>query len=385
LLENIRRAKRGAIEPVSRRAVVAAAYNIGVSVFVRAGTNALLTAFNKTGLVHVALIIYNEQRIGIITNIWRRFNGVSEYEEKTPLREKIILLDFGAQYSRLIAKIVRENHVYCEILPYNAGIELIRTHNPKGIILSGGPASVMDKNSPRCVQEIFTSDIPVLGICYGMQLMAYDLGGVVTRPDEREYGKTEITLYPSPLFKDMDTKNSVWMSHTYQVNILPPGFKITAASLNCPAAAIENQNAGLYGVQFHPEVTHTAQGNILMRNFLYHICGCRGDWHISSFVEETVEKVRRVVGNKEVLLGLSGGVDSAVAAALLHKAVDKQLTCVFVDHGLLRKNEREDVRAAFMPLLKDKLIIVDASQRFLAKLSGVSNPEKKRKIIGKEC
>lgn len=299
-------------------------------------------------------------------------------------KETIVLLDFGAQYSQLIARRVRSDNVYCKIMPYNAKVDTIAAQNPKGIILSGGPASVTDTDSPQCDKEIFNLGVPVLGICYGMQLMAYQLGGQLMNPNEREYGKVEINTSNSSLLKGIDSQTEVWMSHTYQVAQPPAGFEIIAHSSNCPIAAMENSAKRFFGVQFHPEVTHTLQGSIILHNFLYEICGCIGDWKISSFIDDAIAQVRNQVGNKNILLGLSGGVDSAVVASLLLKAVGNQLTCVFVDHGLLRKNEKEEVSAVFKPLMGDNLIVVDASQRFLSKLKGVTDPETKRKIIGKE-
>lgn len=299
-------------------------------------------------------------------------------------RELIILLDFGAQYNQLIARRVRSSKVYCEILPFDTPLNDICARNPKGIILSGGPASVLEEGSPRCDAGVFNLGLPVLGICYGMQLMAQMLGGKVAVPDEREYGKVHIEVSPSRLLAGMDKENTAWMSHTLQVEQLPQGFKSIASSVHCPVASMENSEKNFYGVQFHPEVTHTPQGNFVFKNFLYDICGCSGDWQMSAYVEEAVANIRAQVGEKKVLLGLSGGVDSAVAAALLNKAIGDQLSCVFVDHGLLRLHEREEVEAVFRPRLGENLYVVDASERFLSKLAGVVEPETKRKIIGKE-
>lgn len=299
-------------------------------------------------------------------------------------RELIILLDFGAQYNQLIARRIRSSKVYCEILPYDTSLNNIRAKNPKGIILSGGPASVLEEGSPRCDAGVFNLGLPVLGICYGMQLMAQMLGGKVAVPDEREYGKVNMQVAPSRLLSGMDKETTAWMSHTLQVEQLPQGFKSIAHSPHCPVASMENADKNFYGVQFHPEVTHTPQGSFVFKNFLYDICGCSGDWEMSAYVEEAVANIRAQVGDKRVLLGLSGGVDSAVAAALLNKAIGSQLSCVFVDHGLLRLREREEVEAVFAPRLGDNLYVVDASERFLSKLAGVIEPETKRKIIGKE-
>ena len=303
----------------------------------------------------------------------------------TAERDLILLLDFGAQYSHLIAKRVRLAHVYCEIIPFDTSIEEIRKRNPKGIILSGGPASVLEQGAPRCAAEVFSLGVPVLGICYGMQLMAYLLGGKVTSAEEREYGK---------IIADMNSNNSllngisgqaqVWMSHTFQVCEMPDGFISTASSAHCPVAAMENTAKTLFGVQFHPEVTHTPEGDILFKNFLFNICGCKGDWKMSSYAVQAIEAARKQIGDKQVLLGLSGGVDSAVVAALLHEAIGDRLTCVFVNHGLMRKNEAAEVEAVFRPRLGDNLIAIDASQRFLSKLSSITEPEQKRKIIGSE-
>jgi GMP synthase (glutamine-hydrolysing) len=299
-------------------------------------------------------------------------------------RELVVLIDFGAQYSQLIARRIRAAHVYCEIVPYTISVEEIKNKKASGIILSGGPASVLEADSPRCVQQIFDLGLPVLGICYGMQLMAYMLKGSVQVPDQREYGKVHVRTQNGRLLKGVDAETQVWMSHTQQVTALPAGFVSVAASDHCPIAAMENSQKNFYGVQFHPEVTHTLQGMQIFHNFLYDICGCKGDWAISSYIEESVEAIRQQVGEKNVLLGLSGGVDSAVAAALLYQAIGDQLTCIFVDHGLLRKDERQSVESVFAPRLGNNLQVVDASARFLQKLSSVTEPEQKRKIIGKE-
>jgi len=299
-------------------------------------------------------------------------------------RELIILLDFGAQYNQLIARRIRSSKVYCEILPFDTPLNDIRAKNPKGIILSGGPASVLEEGFPRCDAGVFNLGLPVLGICYGMQLMAQMLGGKVAVPDEREYGKVNMQVTSSRLLAGMDKETTAWMSHTLQVENLPQGFKSIAHSAHCPVASMENTGKNFFGVQFHPEVTHTPQGSFVFKNFLYDICGCSGDWQMSAYVEEAVANIRAQVGEKKVLLGLSGGVDSAVAAALLNKAIGAQLSCVFVDHGLLRLNEREEVEAVFAPRLGENLYVVDASERFLSKLAGVTEPETKRKIIGRE-
>lgn len=298
-------------------------------------------------------------------------------------RELIILLDFGAQYSQLIARRVRSLNVYCEIMPHNADIEKIKAQKPKGIILSGGPASVLDEGAPRCDKGVFNLGVPVLGICYGMQLTAQTLGGTVESPQEREYGRVMINLSAHPLFEGMASDNTVWMSHTLQVVKAPQGFVSVAGTPHCPWGGMANDQKRIYGIQFHPEVTHTPQGMMIFDNFL-RLCGCQRTWKMASYIEEACALIREQVGDKSVLLGLSGGVDSAVAASLLYKAVGEQLTCVFVDHGLLRKNEREEVEAVFRPMLKEKLLVMDARERFLDKLAGVVEPEQKRKIIGKE-
>ena len=295
------------------------------------------------------------------------------------------ILDFGGQYSQLIARRVREASVYCEILPFDVSIDRIKCLNPKGIILTGGPASVTEPGAPFCHQEVFELGVPVLGICYGMQLMSVMMGGEVARAEQREYGKTEITLdTSSQLFYGLEEQTVSWMSHTYYVSKLPEGFRVTARSANCPVAAMENLQKKLYAVQFHPEVEHTVKGKEMLKNFLFGICGCAGDWKISSFIEDAVEDIRQKVGGASVLCALSGGVDSSVAALLVHKAVGDRLTCIFVDHGLLRKNEADQVENVFKNRFNINFIRVDAADRFLSRLAGVADPEKKRKIIGEE-
>jgi len=299
--------------------------------------------------------------------------------------ELVLVLDFGGQYNQLIARRVREANVYCEVLPYNASIDRIKSMNPKGIIFTGGPASVTDPKAPFCDKEVFNLGIPVLGICYGMQLMGTMLGGTVDKAEQREYGKVDIRLdSTSILFKDIECYTTCWMSHTYYVNNIPEGFIKTASSVNCSCAAMENTARKLYAVQFHPEVLHTPRGRDILKNFLYDVCGCKGDWKMSSFVEQSVKAIKDKVGDKTVLCALSGGVDSSVAAVLMHKAVGKQLTCIFVDHGLLRKYEGDQVEQVFRKQFDINLIRVDAEERFLNKLAGVSDPERKRKIIGEE-
>jgi len=297
----------------------------------------------------------------------------------------VLVLDFGGQYNQLIARRVREANVYCEVLPYNVPIEKIKEKNPKGIIFTGGPASVLDDNAPFCDKEVFDLGIPILGICYGMQLMAVMLGGNVKRADQREYGRVDVNIEnPSILFETVEACTSCWMSHTYYVDKLPEGFVRTAGSSNCPTVAMEDPKRKLFGVQFHPEVNHTKRGTDILKNFLYKICECKGDWRISSFVEQTVNEIKEKVGNRKVLCALSGGVDSSVAAVLMQKAVGKQLVCIFVDHGLLRKYEADQVEQVFGDKFDMNLIRVNAQDRFLDKLKGVTDPERKRKIIGEE-
>jgi GMP synthase (glutamine-hydrolysing) len=299
--------------------------------------------------------------------------------------ELVLVMDFGGQYNQLIARRVREAGVYCEVLPYNAPIEKIKEKNPLGIIFTGGPASVLDTGAPYCTNEIFELGIPVLGICYGMQLMAVMLGGGVNRADQREYGKVSIQTQPESIFyKNIEKETTCWMSHTYFVEKLPEGFKNTANSANCPNVSMENVEKNMYAVQFHPEVMHTPRGRDMLHNFLYDICKCKGDWVMSSFVEQQIKLIKEKVGDKKVLCGLSGGVDSSVAAVLIHKAVGKQLTCIFVDHGLLRKFEGDQVEEVFTNQFDINLKRVNCEDRFLKRLAGISDPETKRKIIGEE-
>lgn len=298
--------------------------------------------------------------------------------------ETVIVLDFGGQYNQLIARRVRECNVYCEVIPYSADISKIKEKNPVGIIFTGGPNSVYEENSPKYSNEIYELGVPVLGICYGSQLMAYSLGGKISKADKREYGKTEITVENSLLFDGVDKKTICWMSHTDYIEKLPEGFRVTAVSETCPCAAYENTEKKLYAVQFHPEVNHTEQGQKMLRNFLYKVCGCKGDWVMSDYAKQAVAQLKEKIGDRKVLCALSGGVDSSVAALMIHKAVGDQLTCVFVDNGLLRKNEGDEVENVFRKQFDINLIRANAQDRFLGKLAGVTEPEKKRKIIGEE-
>ncbi len=298
--------------------------------------------------------------------------------------ELILILDFGGQYNQLIARRVRECNVYSEVVPFDISIEKIKEKNPKGIIFTGGPASVYGEDSPRCAEGIFELGIPVLGICYGMQLMTYTLGGNVARANKREYGTTDVSIDNSSLlFEGFENTNGFLMSHTDFVEKVPEGFKNIGHTLSCPNAAMENKEKNLYGIQFHPEVNSSINGTQVIKNFLFNICKCSGDWIISSFVEESIAKLKEKIGDKKALCALSGGVDSSVAAVLLSRAIGKNLTCIFVDHGLLRKNEGDEVEEVFKN--QDiNFIRVNAKDRFLAKLAGVSDPETKRKIIGEE-
>lgn len=302
-------------------------------------------------------------------------------------RETVVVLDFGGQYNQLIARRVRECNVYCEIYSYKTDIEKINEIQPKGIIFTGGPNSVYLEDSPAYTEEIYKLGIPILGICYGSQLMMHQLGGKVEKAPVREYGKIEVHVNTdSALFQGVSPKTICWMSHNDYISKEAPGFEISARTNDCPVAAVENKEKKLYAVQFHPEVLHTQEGTKMLSNFVYQVCGCAGDWKMDSFVEDSIKAVREKVGNGKVLCALSGGVDSSVAAVLLSKAVGSQLTCVFVDHGLLRKNEGDEVEAVFGPEGSYDLnfIRVNAQERFYEKLKGVEEPERKRKIIGEE-
>ena len=322
-------------------------------------------------------------------------------------KEKVIVLDFGGQYNQLVARRVRECNVYCEIYSYRTDLDTIKAMNPKGIILTGGPNSVYEEGAPSYSRELFEMGIPVLGLCYGAQLMQHVLGGTVEKAPVREYGKTEVFVNTkSELFKSVgkastaiptpdislpehaanNSATQCWMSHNDYISKMAEGFISVAHTADCPVAAAENKARNLYAIQFHPEVLHTIEGTKMLYNFVRNICGCAGDWRMDSFVETSIKEIREKVGNGKVLLALSGGVDSSVAAGLLSKAIGKQLTCVFVDHGLLRKNEGDEVEAVFGPEghYDVNFIRVNAKDRFYAKLAGVTEPEKKRKIIGEE-
>lgn len=299
--------------------------------------------------------------------------------------ELVIILDFGAQYTQLIARRVRECRVYCEIMPFDTPVSEIAERKPKGIIFSGGPASVYEDGAPRCDESIYEIGVPILGICYGTQLMAYHLGGKVTPGVQKEFGRTELDVTNSQvLFEGLDKHLVCWMSHGDLVETPPPGFEIVAKTASTPVAAMENQERRLYGVQFHPEVVHTPRGTEVLRNFLYNACGLKGTWTPASFIETAVKEIRAQVGTDKVVCGVSGGIDSACVAALLHKAIGDQLTCIFVDHGLMRLDEGAKVRQTFEDHFKIKLVYVDAEERFLKRLAGVLEPETKRKIIGEE-
>ena len=300
--------------------------------------------------------------------------------------ELIIVLDFGGQYNQLIARRVRDFSVYCEVKSFRIPLDEIRKLSPKGIIFTGGPNSVYDPESPHIGKEIFDLGIPILGICYGCQLMAYTLGGRVESASEKsEYGKTPITLDTTgTLFSGLEKTQICWMSHTDYISKTPEGFKITAFTNTCPAAAMENEDKKLYGVQFHPEVNHTENGIEMLGNFVFNVCGCKGDWVISDYIKAQLEKIKARIGDGKALCALSGGVDSSVAAALVSRAIGRQLTCVFVDHGLMRKNEGDEVENVFKNMFDSNFVRVNAEERFLKKLEGVTDPEQKRKIIGEE-
>jgi GMP synthase (glutamine-hydrolysing) len=301
------------------------------------------------------------------------------------MRELVLVLDFGGQYNQLIARRVRDLNVYCEVISYETPIDEIIALNPKGIIFTGGPSVVTDEGAPIVDKKIFELEIPILGICYGCQLMGHVLGGTVEKASKKEYGKTNIQLQTENLlFEGLENQTISWMSHTYHVSTEPSGFEVIASTETCRVGAMANIEKNLYGVQFHPEVVHTTQGNEMIRNFLFKICGCSGNWIMEDFAQETVLALREKIGDKKVLCALSGGVDSSVAAVLIHKAVGKQLTCVFVDTGLMRLNEGDEVEKIFTEQFDMNLVRVNAEDRFLGKLADISDPETKRKIIGEE-
>ncbi|QZY54210.1 glutamine-hydrolyzing GMP synthase [Crassaminicella profunda] len=299
--------------------------------------------------------------------------------------ELVLVIDFGGQYKELIARRVREQNVYCEVVSYKTPLEKIKEKNPKGIIFTGGPASVYAEKSPTIGKEIFELGIPVLGICYGGQLMAHLFGGKVTKAKTREYGRVELNIKNKEgIFVDIENNSKGWMSHTDYIEVAPEGFEVTAITDHCPVAAMRNAEKKLYAVQFHPEVEHSEKGREMIKNFLYEVCGCSGDWDMHDFTNQSIKEIREKVGDKKVLCALSGGVDSSVAAVMVHKAIGDQLTCIFVDHGLLRKNEGDQVEQLFKEKFHMNLIRVNAQERFLGKLKGVTDPETKRKIIGEE-
>lgn len=300
-------------------------------------------------------------------------------------KEEILIIDFGGQYNQLIARRVREKNVFCEVVPCTISIDKIKEKNPKGIIFTGGPSSIYADDAPKCDERVFDLGIPVLGICYGMQFMAYTLGGKVKRATKREYGQIEVEINnTSKLFDGLNNPNVCLMSHTDFVDELPEGFENIASTNTCKNAAMENKEKSFYGVQFHPEVNHTENGNKIIENFVINICKCSGSWKMDLFAKTTIESLKDKIGDKKALCALSGGVDSSVAAVLLSKAIGKNLTCIFVDHGLLRKNEAEEVEEIFTKKFDVNFIKVDAKDRFLNKLKGITSPEQKRKIIGEE-
>ncbi len=300
-------------------------------------------------------------------------------------KELVLVMDFGGQYSQLIARRIRECGVYCEIIPFNTPVDKIQAKKPQGIVFSGGPSSVYSNSAPRCEAEVFTLQTPILGICYGMQLTTEMLGGKVARADSREYGNTHLYVDKGEgLFAGVSGETPVWMSHGDYVSDAPEGFAVTAHTESTPVAAMADDKRRIYGVQFHPEVVHTPEGMKMLQNYLFNTCGCKGDWDMGSYVDVAVQQIREQVGNKKVLCALSGGVDSSVAAVLVHKAIGDQLTCVFVNHGFLRKGEAEQVVKTFRQGFHMNLVYVDATERFMKRMASVTEPEKKRKIIGEE-
>lgn len=299
--------------------------------------------------------------------------------------DRILVLDFGSQYTQLIARRVRESKVYSEIFPFNAPLSKIKSFNPKGVILSGGPSSVYDEGAPLPDPAIFSLGIPVLGICYGMQLMAHCLGGSVSRALKREYGRAELMVDDdADILWGLSARSTVWMSHGDRIERLPDGFKAMGHTNNSPVASMADRSKGFFALQFHPEVIHTEEGSRILSNFVFNICGCKPTWEMASFIEWSVNDIKSVVGDKKVVCALSGGVDSSVVALLVHRALGDKLTCIFVDNGLLRKGENEKVKKTFQEHFHIKLACVEAEERFLEKLKGVTDPEKKRKIIGNE-
>lgn len=299
--------------------------------------------------------------------------------------EIVVVLDFGGQYNQLIARRIRDLGVYSELLPYNTPVSKLKELNPKGIVFSGGPSSVYAEGAPHVDEGIYELGIPVMGICYGMQLMAYQLKGKVQRAAKREYGKSEVEFTPSNrLVEGLDKKQVVWMSHGDMVAEVPEGFIIDAFTDHAPVAGMSHPERNMYAVQFHPEVVHSVHGNEIIRNFLYNVCGCEGNWSMKTWIDDSVRAIREQVGSSKVLCALSGGVDSSVVAMLIHKAIGSQLTCMFIDHGLLRKGEAESVMETFVGKFGLEVVKIDARDRFMGKLSGVDDPEQKRKIIGNE-
>jgi len=300
-------------------------------------------------------------------------------------KEVVVILDFGSQYTQLIARRVRENKVFSRIVPYNISAKDLQAFSPKGIIFSGGPASVIEKNSPEPDKNIFKLGIPVLGICYGMQIIVQTLGGKIKHTKDREFGKTELFIDSNQdIFNHLPGNFTCWASHGDFVTKLPPGFQVTAHTFNAPIAGMANKQRRIFGVLFHPEVTHTEKGGQILSNFLFKVCGCSGRWTMQSFIRESIENVKKTVGKSQVVLGLSGGVDSSVAALLLNKAIGKNLRCIFINNGVLRKDEPEQIKSVFKNMYHLNLDYVDASKQFLSKLKGVVDPEEKRKIIGRE-
>ncbi len=316
-------------------------------------------------------------------------SDVLEPERATPrprtMTEEVLVLDYGGQYSQLIARRIRECGVFSELLPHHVGVQEVRRRRPRGIILSGGPASVHTPGAPRLDRALLDLGVPVLGICYGMQLLASELGGRVEGAEVGEFGRSELTVTePGGLLAGLPATQTCWMSHRDTVYEAPPGFRALASSTGSPVAALESPERGVYGIQFHPEVAHTPHGSEILKTFLYDVCGCESTWSPASIVEDQIQRIRAQVGDGSVICGLSGGVDSSVAALLVHRAIGDQLTCVFVDHGLMRKNEGEQVIHAFRDTFKVPLVAVDAEERFLERLRGVTDPETKRKRIGEE-